>query len=124
MSRIRGKNTQPELIVRSFLHRAGLRFRVHDRTLPGTPDIVLPRWRTIVFVHGCFWHQHEGCRYAYKPKSNKTFWRDKLLGNAARDQRHILALRQKGWKVVVQWECQLDLQHLQQTVEQIRLGNK
>lgn len=106
MSGIRGKNTEPELIVRSFLHRAGLRFRLHAK-LPGKPDLVLPRYRTAVFVHGCFWHRHEGCRYAAAPATNATFWREKFDENVRRDAAVRRRLKELGWVVQVVWECQL-----------------
>jgi DNA mismatch endonuclease, patch repair protein len=93
MSGIKGKNTKPELIVRSYLHRCGLRFRLHDRRLPGKPDLVLRRHRAVVHVHGCFWHQHEDCQFAYMPKSNRQFWKDKLKGS-------------EGWRVFTIWECE------------------
>ena len=106
MSGIRGRNTKPELIVRSYLHRAGLRFRLHAK-LPGKPDLVLPRHRTAVFVHGCFWHRHEGCRYTTTPRTNQEFWQQKFLGNVDRDRRHMEALRTLGWRVATVWECAL-----------------
>lgn len=106
MAQIRSKNTQPEILVRSELHRMGLRFRLHAKALPGRPDIVLPRWRTAIFVHGCFWHRHTGCRWAYSPKSRVPFWESKFAGNVARDRRSRAALARLGWRVVVLWECQ------------------
>ena len=106
MSRIRGRNTTPELKVRSALHRAGFRFRLHRRDLPGTPDIVLPRFRTVIFVHGCFWHRHEGCKFAYIPKSRIEFWEEKFSRNMERDRRKILQLQQAGWNVEIIWECE------------------
>jgi len=106
MSRIRGRDTAPELRVRSALHRAGLRFRLHRRDLPGTPDIVLPRFKTVIFVHGCFWHRHEGCKYAYMPKSRIEFWEEKFSRNVERDRRKILQLQQAGWRVEIIWECE------------------
>lgn len=107
MSGIKGKNTKPELIVRRFLHGEGLRFRLHGRKLPGRPDLVFPRHRAAVLVHGCFWHQHKGCQYAYMPATNTKFWREKLEGNAARDQRSESALRNLGWRVFTVWECEV-----------------
>ncbi len=107
MSRIKGKNTKPEMIVRSLLHRAGYRFRLHDPKLPGKPDIVLPKYKTVIFVHGCFWHRHEGCRNCTTPTNRREFWLNKLNANAARDKRHQEALRLKGWKPVVVWECEV-----------------
>jgi DNA mismatch endonuclease, patch repair protein len=107
MSGIRGKNTNPELVVRKHLHAAGLRFRLHDRSLPGAPDLVFPKHKAAVQVRGCFWHQHKGCKYAYMPKSNVEFWSEKLNGNVARDARNDDLLRQLGWRVFVVWECNL-----------------
>jgi len=121
MSGIRGKNTKPEMVVRRFLHRRGLRFRLHDSRLPGRPDIVLPRYKAVVDVHGCFWHQHPGCRFAYMPTSNTKFWRDKLGGNALRDARNREALTRLGWRVFVVWECQAaDERGLEKLVHAIR----
>lgn len=107
MSGIRGRNTKPELAVRRYLHARGFRYRLHVRELPGKPDIVLPRYRTAVFVHGCFWHRHEGCRFAYTPKSRQQFWLAKLEGNAVRDERAAQRLRDLGWRVEVVWECEV-----------------
>ena len=106
MSRIRSRDTGPELLVRSALHRAGYRFRLHSKDLPGRPDIVLPKYHTVVFVHGCFWHRHKGCRFAYSPKSRVAFWNNKFRGNIERDRRTSTALRKLGWRVVTVWECQ------------------
>ena len=110
MSRIRGTNTKPERIVRSLLHRMGFRFTLrgpHNRRLPGRPEIVLPRHRTVVFVHGCFWHGHPGCKTFRLPKSRRAWWRKKIDGNRSRDARHEEALRALGWRVIVVWECSL-----------------
>lgn len=106
MAAIRAGNTQPELIIRKALHAAGLRYRLSVRELPGKPDIVLPRYRAVVFVHGCFWHRHE-CGLFRWPQSRAEFWRDKLNGNAARDQRVAEALSKAGWRQAVVWECAL-----------------
>jgi DNA mismatch endonuclease (patch repair protein) len=106
MSRIRSRDTGPELLVRSALHRAGYRFRLHSKDLPGRPDIVLPKYHTVVFVHGCFWHRHKGCRFAYTPKSRVAFWNDKFASNIERDRRNSEALRKLGWRVLTVWECQ------------------
>lgn len=105
MSRIRGKNTKPELRVRGIFHRMGLRYRLHARELPGRPDLVLPRRRAAVFVHGCYWHRHPGCKFATTPDSNRAFWADKLERNVARDSRDRQILRARGWDVIVIWEC-------------------
>lgn len=106
MSKIRSRDTSPEKRVRSFLHRAGFRFRLHVNKLPGSPDIVLPKYRTAIFVHGCFWHRHEGCKFAYSPKSRETFWEKKFEENLRRDKKNISSLKEMGWKVYVIWECQ------------------
>ena len=106
MSRIKSRNTKPELIVRRIAHGLGFRFRLHRGDLPGSPDIVFPRYRTVVFVHGCFWHRHDGCRYAYRPKSRIQFWTNKFEENVARDARNEMALRNLGWRVLVIWECE------------------
>ncbi len=108
MSRIRGKDTKPELVVRRRLHSMGYRFRLHRRDLPGCPDIVLPRHRVCIFVHGCFWHLHRNCKDARIPKTKRAWWRKKLVGNAARDKRHAAALRRLGWRVLTIWECQTE----------------
>jgi DNA mismatch endonuclease, patch repair protein len=107
MAGIRGRNTVPEMVVRRTLHASGLRFRLHGRDLPGSPDIVLPRYRAVVFVHGCFWHRHRGCRYSTTPASNRAFWRKKFEGNVVRDIRQRRALRADGWRVFTVWECQV-----------------
>jgi len=107
MSRIRGKNTAPELTVRSFLHRNGIRFRIHAVNLIGKPDIVLPKYKTVVFVHGCFWHRHKNCKYAYEPKSRIAFWRHKFSDNVRRFSQVKTELEKKGWKTLVIWECEV-----------------
>ncbi|MGV2464814.1 UNVERIFIED_CONTAM: DNA mismatch endonuclease Vsr, partial [Pseudomonas aeruginosa] len=107
MSRIRGKDTQPELALRKILHKLGLRYRLHGAALPGKPDLVFPRYRTVVFVHGCFWHRHAGCNIASTPKSNTPFWLEKFEKNIARDARVAAQLEAEGWRVLVVWECEL-----------------
>lgn len=107
MSGIRGKDTKPELVVRSYLHRAGLRFRLQSR-LPGRPDLVLPKYRTAVFVHGCFWHRHEGCRFTTTPASNAKFWAKKFADNVRRDAHVQQQLAEAGWRVLVIWSCELN----------------
>jgi DNA mismatch endonuclease (patch repair protein) len=107
MAGITGKNTKPELIVRKYLHRRGFRFRLHDKRLPGRPDLVFPKYRAVVQVHGCFWHQHRGCDFAYMPKTRVRFWRAKLGGNSSRDKRNNAALRRRGWRVATIWECEI-----------------
>jgi DNA mismatch endonuclease (patch repair protein) len=106
MASVPARNTSPELVVRSYLHRHGLRFRVNDRRLPGVPDIVLPRFRTVVWVHGCFWHRHSHCRKATMPKSNVAFWRAKFRSNVTRDKRSRAQLTRIGWRVLVIWQCE------------------
>jgi len=105
MSRIRGKNTKPEIAVRKMLHAAGFRFRLHVRKLPGKPDIVLPKWKTAIFVHGCFWHRHEGCVRCTTPTNNREYWIEKFRRNMERDEQHRDALVTLGWNVIVIWEC-------------------
>jgi DNA mismatch endonuclease (patch repair protein) len=107
MSRIKAKNTKPEITVRSLLHRMGFRFRLHVRRLPGCPDIVLPRLKSVVFVHGCFWHRHRKCSFAYSPKTRKAFWKSKFEDNVRRDRRHLHDLAELGWRALVIWECQI-----------------
>lgn len=121
MSGIRGKDTKPELVVRSYLHQSGLRFRLHG-ALPGKPDLVLPKHRTTVFVHGCFWHRHKGCRYATTPANNAEFWRRKFASNERRDAQVRRQLADQGWRVLVIWSCQLNERKLKALVNKIRLG--
>jgi DNA mismatch endonuclease, patch repair protein len=105
MAAIRGRDTKPELIVRRIVHRLGFRFRLHRRDLPGRPDLVLPRHRAVIFVHGCFWHQHD-CRYGrVVPVTRAEFWKSKRDENVARDRRNVAALRRNGWRVLITWEC-------------------
>lgn len=105
MAAIRGSNTKPELAVRKFLHANGLRFRLHRKDLPGKPDIILPKYRTAIFVHGCFWHLH-GCRNTVIPKTRTEWWTAKLEGNRARDEKSSLRLNELGWRVIIVWECE------------------
>lgn len=119
MSGIRGKNTKPERIVRSFLHRAGFRFRLHAK-LPGKPDLVLPKYRTAVLVHGCFWHRHEGCRFCTTPANNALVWQEKFADNVRRDAKVRQQLEALGWKVLVVWSCELDSSSLQELARKIR----
>jgi DNA mismatch endonuclease (patch repair protein) len=107
MAAIKGKNTQPELKVRRYLHAAGFRYRLHARNLPGRPDIVLPKLRTVVFIHGCFWHHH-GCENSVWPKTRAEFWRMKILGNRRRDRMHARRLAKAGWRTLVIWECEVE----------------
>ena len=107
MSRIRGSDTKPEIALRRALHRLGFRYRLRGRGLPGRPDIVLPKYRAVIFVHGCFWHRHLGCAYAYEPKTNRAFWERKFHDNVERDRRVTTELRRLGWRVGTVWECAL-----------------
>lgn len=107
MRSIKGKDTKAELLVRRFLFRKGFRYRTNDRRLPGSPDIVLPRYKSVVFVNGCFWHAHEGCPLFVLPKTNTEFWAEKIEANRARDAKNISTLISEGWRVFVIWECEL-----------------
>ncbi|MCE1198337.1 MAG: very short patch repair endonuclease [Marinilabiliales bacterium] len=107
MSRIKGKNTKPEMLVRKFLFQNGFRYRLHVKDLPGKPDIVLPRYKTVIFVNGCFWHGHKGCRYFVLPKTRTEWWLQKIKATAARDKEAEIALQVLGWKVILVWECEL-----------------
>jgi DNA mismatch endonuclease Vsr len=119
MAGIRGRDTAPELAVRRWLHRHGFRYRLHVKGLPGRPDVVFPSRRVAVFVHGCFWHQHPGCRYAYHPGSNVAFWAAKLDSNVRRDARQVAALEEAGWCVLVVWECEITEPNLAKLAEAI-----
>lgn len=121
MSRISGKDTKPEMIVRKFLHSNGFRFRLHVKDLPGKPDIVLPKYNTIIFVHGCYWHAHEGCKYFKIPKTRTEWWKNKLYSNKERDEGNIKELKEIGWKVIVIWECKLKPDIFQETLEHVIL---
>ena len=116
MSRIRGKNTRPEMVVRKFLFAHGFRYRLHDPKLPGKPDIVLPKYKTVIFVNGCFWHGHKGCPYFVLPKTHTEWWLQKIKRTMARDKVAEIALNVKGWKVIVVWECELKKYHLTATL--------
>lgn len=107
MSRIRSKDTRPEIAVRSLLHKLGFRFRINVRNLPGTPDIVLPKYRTVVFVNGCFWHRHKGCKFASTPATNALKWEKKFQENIKRDERNFKNIQQLGWSIIVVWECEI-----------------
>lgn len=107
MSRIRGKDTKPEELVRKYLFSQGFRYRKNDARLPGKPDIVLPKYKTVIFVNGCFWHAHEGCRYFVWPKNNADFWKKKIESNVERDAKNYQLLKNLGWNVLIIWECEL-----------------
>lgn len=117
MSLIRSKDTGPEMAVRRVVHGMGYRYRLHRRDLPGHPDLVFPSRRKVIFVHGCFWHQHKGCKVARRPKSNKEYWLPKLRATKERDARNQRKLKTAGWNVMIVWECQIkDLKHLPKTI--------
>lgn len=124
MSRIKSKDTDPELSVRSYLHRNGFRFRLHVKDLPGTPDIVLPQYRTVIEVRGCFWHRHPGCKYAYKPKSRVDFWEKKFLENIKRDSKNDLLLSKAGYQVLTVWECEISEEFLSKMCSKIKDNSK
>lgn len=107
MSRIKAKDTKPEMLVRSFLHKNGFRYSLHNKKLPGKPDIVLKKYKTVIFVHGCFWHGHKNCKYFVVPKTRTKWWTNKINRNKANDEKAIRALKKDGWKVIVVWECKL-----------------
>ena len=124
MSRISGKNTKPEELVRKYLFSKGFRYRKNDRRLPGKPDIVLPKYKTCVFVNGCFWHGHEGCRYFRWPEDNADFWKTKIMQNRERDEKKHKELLKMGWKVLVVWECELKKNSIDKTLSELVLKIK
>ena len=120
MSQIRGKNTKPEEIVRKYLFSQGFRYRKNDPRLPGKPDIVLPKYKTVIFVNGCFWHGHESCRYFVWPKNNAEFWKKKISGNIQRDRNNRCLLEGQGWRVIDVWECELKKDNAKITLEHLK----
>lgn len=121
MAAIKSKNTKPESIVRKYLFSEGFRFRKNDKRYPGTPDIVLPKYKTMVFVHGCFWHGHKGCKYFVWPKNNEDFWRQKIEANKDRDQRDLERLISLGWNVIIIWECELKPKVMAETLYALKM---
>ena len=119
MSRIRARNTKPEISVRSILHRMGYRFRIHPEGLPGKPDIVLPKYHTIIFVHGCFWHGHDQCKDFAPPKTRTEWWSDKINRNKEKDIENVTQLRKLGWKVIVVWECELTPDKIEGSIKSV-----
>lgn len=119
MSRIRSKDTKPEELVRKYLFSKGFRYRKNDVRLPGKPDIVLPKYKVVIFVNGCFWHGHDGCRYFVWPKNNSEFWKKKIVGNMVRDQKNYALLRELGWRVFVVWECELKQSIIKETLDSL-----
>jgi len=119
MSRIRAKDTKPEMFVRRFLHANGFRYKLHDNTLPGKPDIVLPKYKTVIFIHGCFWHGHLGCRYFVVPKTRTQWWLNKIDRNRENDSRTAERLRKESWKIIIVWECDLKKEKAEQTLKSL-----
>ncbi len=117
MSRIRSKDTKPEMLVRKFLFAHGFRYKLHDKKLPGKPDIVLPKYKTIIFVHGCFWHGHKNCKYFVVPKTKTDWWLNKINSNIANDVKAIKALKKDGWKILMIWECDLKTAKVEKTLK-------
>jgi DNA mismatch endonuclease, patch repair protein len=119
MSMIRSKNTKPEMLVRKFLHLQGFRFRLHDKKLPGKPDIVLPKYRIVIFIHGCFWHGHKDCRYFVVPKTRTEWWLNKINSNIANDTKAVKALKKDGWCIINLWECDLKIARAERTLNRL-----
>ena len=119
MSHVRGKDTKPEVMVRQFLFAQGFRYRLYRKDLPGKPDIVLPKYKTVIFINGCFWHGHSGCKYATIPKANHDFWLAKISGNIERDKTNYAKLFELGWKVVEIWQCELKPKFREQTLNNL-----
>lgn len=119
MSRIKGKNTRPEMLVRTFLHSMGFRYRLHVKTLPGKPDIVLPKYKTVIFIHGCFWHGHKGCKYYVVPKTRSEWWFNKINRNSVNDYKSVENLQNNDWTVFVLWECELKNINLLNTLNKL-----
>lgn len=119
MSRVRSKNTKPEMLVRKFLFSKGYRYRLHDKKLPGKPDIVLPKFKTVIFIHGCFWHGHEHCKYSALPKTNSEWWSAKICANIKNDNQAIDYLESKGWKILTVWGCNLKSKSIRFTLQEL-----
>ena len=119
MSMIKGKNTKPEMLVRKFLHANGFRYKLHDKSLPGKPDIVLPKYKTVIFVHGCYWHGHKNCKYFVVPKTRTEWWLNKINGNIANDAKATKALKKEGSKIITIWECQLKPAKVESTLRSL-----
>ena len=116
MSQIKSRNTKPELLVRKFLHAHGFRYKLHDKKLPGKPDIVLPKYKTLIFIHGCFWHGHSNCKYFVVPKTRTEWWQNKINTNKANDTKALKALKKDGWKIIIVWECKLKSAKVEKTL--------
>lgn len=124
MSMIKGKNTKPEIIVRKYLHKEGYRYRLNHKNLPGKPDIVLPKYKTVIFIHGCFWHGHDGCKFSVIPKTRIDWWKNKINKNKLNDSRNISLLIKSDWKVIVIYECQLKMGNRQAALNELVLSLK
>lgn len=116
MQQIKGKNTKPELLVRKYLHAKGYRYKLHDKTLPGKPDIVLPKYKTVIFIHGCFWHGHANCKYFTIPKTRTEWWTEKINKNSTNDVKAVKLLKKDGWKIITIWECKLKPAKIEKTL--------
>ena len=121
MSRIRGKDTKPEMVVRKFLHSNGFRYGLHNKKLPGTPDMILKKYRTVIFVHGCFWHGHNGCKYFVIPKTRTEWWEEKIQSTVCRDKLAVSQLQESGWNVIIIWECELRCNSREETLSKLLL---
>lgn len=122
MQQIRSKNTKPEISVRKFLFSNGLRYRLHSSSLPGKPDIILKKYKTIIFIHGCFWHGHDDCKFAKKPVTNEQFWEEKISRNKIRDMKNVDLLKNLGWNIIVVWECGLSTKNKNNTFKEILIA--
>lgn len=120
MQQIKGKNTKPELLVRKYLHAQGFRYKLHDKTLPGKPDLVLPKHNTVIFIHGCFWHGHANCKYFKIPQTRTEWWTEKINKNKTKDEKAIRELKRNGWKIITVWECKLKPAKSNQTLNKIK----
>lgn len=121
MQQIKATNTKPELLVRKFLHANGFRYSLHKKSLPGKPDIVLTKYKTVIFIHGCFWHGHSNCKYFTIPKTRTEWWINKINANKANDAKAVRALKKEGWKVITVWECKLKARKIEKTLQQLLL---
>jgi DNA mismatch endonuclease (patch repair protein) len=119
MSMIKGKNTRPEMLVRRYLHAVGFRYRIHDKKLPGKPDLVFPKYKTVIFVNGCFWHGHDDCRYFVVPKTRTEWWLNKINANRANDKKAALKLLESGWTILILWECELKGDNAERTLKKV-----
>jgi DNA mismatch endonuclease (patch repair protein) len=120
MSQIKSRNTKPEMLVRKFLHANGFRYRLHVKNLPGKPDIVLPKYKTVIFVHGCFWHGHKHCKYFIVPKTRTDWWLNKINGNICNDTKAITLLKKEGWKLITVWTCMLTSKNISKTLIKLK----